>query len=249
LSSSFLRQEPMAINWFQNEAIKLQRLRSSTNNNVVQYIDYIFKNDTAYIMMEYIDGITLREHINLYMHKNQRPLSEIESATIGYHIGNGLSHVHKQGIVHRDIKPGNIMINNEKEVKIIDFGIARDTLLDRQKRGVEKGIGVVYYMAPEQIRRIYNGVDYGTVDHRTDIYSLGIILYEMATGQLPFTGTEKEVIVGQYNETPKPPSDVVRNISTQMDAIILRAMMKKKEDRYGNVDEMVETLQHLIHSL
>ncbi|MBL7135975.1 MAG: protein kinase [Candidatus Marinimicrobia bacterium] len=185
-----------------------------------------------FMAMSCYDGETLKQKIE------HGPLPFKEASSIVYQIVQGLAKTHEKGIIHRDIKPANIMITNDGVVKILDFGLAKltgRTMLT--KEGTT--LGTISYMSPEQTRG-------DSVDHRTDIWSLGIIFYEMLTGQLPFKGEyDQAVMYSILNEEPNPVSSLNDNMPTELDQIITKIMAKKPDDRYRQIDEFIEDLLHL----
>ncbi|MCK4560519.1 MAG: protein kinase [Calditrichia bacterium] len=185
-----------------------------------------------FMAMSCYDGETLKQKIE------HGPLPFKEASSIISQIAQGLAKAHEKGIIHRDIKPANIMITNDGVVKILDFGLAKlsgRTMLT--KEGTT--LGTVFYMSPEQTRG-------DSVDHRTDIWSLGVIFYEMLTGQLPFKGEyDQAVMYSILNEEPDPVSSINDNIPTELDQIITKIIAKKPDDRYRQIDEFIEDLLHL----
>jgi len=185
-----------------------------------------------YIVMACYEGESLKNKIE------EKSLGFEDSINIIFQIMKGISKAHEKGIVHRDIKPDNIMITTDGIVKIVDFGLAK---LSGQSRLTRSGVslGTVAYMSPEQAR----GEE---VDPRTDIYSLGVVFYEMLTGELPFKGFhELAMMYSIVNEDPQPPSELNPDISPEMEVIILKAMAKDQEERYQNVIEMGKELNSI----
>ena len=192
--------------------------------------------DQTFIVMEYIDGQELKKYIG------NKPLSQEKVTDIAVQIAKGLQAAHKAGIVHRDIKSNNIMITKDDQVKIMDFGLAKV----RGIIGVTKELttlGTITYMSPEQAR----GEE---IDRRTDIWSFGVVLYEMLTGQLPFKGDyEQAVIYSIMNEEPQSIGDFRDDISPQFELIISRALQKDLQKRYQDANEIIVDFQETSKSL
>ena len=207
---------------------------SSLQHNNICTIHDIDETDEGqlFICMDCYEGETLKEKI-----KDQR-LKINESVDIVIQIAQGLQKAHEKGIIHRDIKPANIMITNDGVVKILDFGLAKlsgRTLLT--KEGTT--LGTVSYMSPEQTRG-------EKVDQRTDIWSLGAVLYEMITGQLPFNGEyDQAVMYSIVNEEPEPPTAVRTGVPMELERIINKVLSKIPEERYQHIDELITDLKKL----
>jgi tetratricopeptide (TPR) repeat protein len=218
-------ENPNAINFFQREAKATAALNHS-NIVTVFDMDQDEKGD-FYITMEYIEGSSLKEILG-----KQKVLSIPAVVLIAGQVCKGLGYAHNKNIVHRDIKPGNIMWTQDKVVKIMDFGLAK-VLKEVMKDQTMVG-GTPFYMSPEQT--LGEGVD-----HRTDIYSLGVTMFEMATGEMPF----KEGDIGYHHiHTPAPsPQNINPQIPDELKQIIMRCLEKKPEDRYQSTDEVFAALK------
>ncbi|MBE6617175.1 MAG: Stk1 family PASTA domain-containing Ser/Thr kinase [Ruminococcaceae bacterium] len=202
-----------------------------SHQNIVNIYDVSVRENIKYIVMEYVEGITLKNYIQ---HREVLNLREIISYTS--QILRALEHAHKKGIVHRDIKPHNIMLLKNGVIKVTDFGIAKLPNTETVTM-TEKAIGTVYYISPEQA----SGKE---IDARSDLYSLGIMMYEMATGSLPFTGESPvSVALMQVNENPTLPREINPYIPAGLEQIIMHAMEKDPEARYQSAEEM---LSHLL---
>ncbi|UCD83894.1 MAG: protein kinase [Deltaproteobacteria bacterium] len=220
-------ENPNAINFFQREA-KATAALSHPNIVTVFDMDQDEKGD-FYITMEFIEGSTLKEILG-----RQKILSIPAVVLIAGQVCKGLGYAHKKSIVHRDIKPGNVMWTQEKVVKIMDFGLAK-VLKEVMKDQTIVG-GTPYYMSPEQTLG-------EQVDHRADIYSLGVTIFEMAAGEVPF----KEGDVGYHHvHSPIPsPRGINSQIPEELEKIILRCMAKKPEERYQNTEDVFNALKNV----
>jgi serine/threonine protein kinase/Tfp pilus assembly protein PilF len=209
---------------FRNE---LKLARAISHRNVCRMYDLGREEGTYYITMEYISGEDLKSLIHRI---GALPVGK--TVSIAKQVCEGLSEAHRLGVVHRDLKPQNVMIDREGNARIMDFGIAR-SLAARGITGAGVMIGTPEYMSPEQ-------VDGKEADQRSDIYSLGIILFEMLTGRLPFEGdTPLSVAVKQKSERPPDPKSLNAQIPDELSRIILKCLEKPKEKRYQNADEVL----------
>lgn len=206
--------------------------------NIVNVYDVGKEGNIYYIVMELIDGKPLSEII-----EKEGALDPKRAATITRQIASALAAAHKQQLIHRDVKPHNIMITNEGVAKITDFGIAKamstGTFVDSRQEAV---MGSVHYFSPEQARG-------GYVDEKSDIYSLGIVLYEMLTGKVPFDGdTAVAVAVKHMNEDMVVPSKVNSDVPADLEEIVLKATNKLQINRYKSADEMITALNFVKYS-
>jgi serine/threonine-protein kinase len=193
--------------------------------NIVSIFDRGHAEGTYYIAMEYLDGRTLKE---LIVRNGPTPVP----IAIDYtrQILSALSFAHRNGIVHRDIKPHNIVVGSDGRLKVTDFGIARSGASQMTEAG--SIVGTAQYLSPEQARG-------APVDPRSDLYSLGIVMYEMLTGQVPFTGDAPvEIAMKHLSAIPDPPSKLRPEVPHDLDAVVLRALAKEPEQRYGSAEEM-----------
>lgn len=198
--------------------------------NIVNIYDVGSEEGLYYIVMEYVEGITLKTYI-----EKKGQLSFKESASIAIQVARGIEVAHSKGIIHRDIKPQNIIISTEGKVKVTDFGIAKAASSNTVSADV---MGSVHYASPEQSRN-------GFVDGRSDLYSLGIVMYEMITGRVPFDGdTTVAVAIQHLQEEITKPSVYAANIPFSFEQIILKCTQKNADKRYQNVSELMEDLRH-----
>ena len=215
---------------FSNE---LKIARKIVHKNVGRMYELMEEKGAHFITMEYVSGQDLKGLI-----RQSAPLSIAKTIRTAKQICDGLAEAHKLGIIHRDLKPSNIMIDREGNARIMDFGIAR-SLKGKGITGAGVMIGTPEYMSPEQ-------VEAKDVDQRSDIYSLGIILYEMATGQLPFEAdTPFAVGIMQKSETPKNPKELNSQISDDLNQVILKCLEKDKESRYQSAGEVRSELESI----
>ena len=227
LKDEFLGNEEF-IRRFKNESKAIAVL---SHPNIVKVYDVSFGDRIQYIVMEYIDGITLKEYIG-----QQSAIPWKEAVHFTVQILQALQHAHEKGIVHRDVKPQNIMLLQDGTIKVTDFGIAR--ISNGETRTItDKAIGSVHYIAPEQAKG-------GVTDGKADIYSVGVMLYEMLTGRLPFDADSAvSVAIMQLQNEPKPPRELNDSIPEGLEEITLRAMRKEPHQRYESAKEMLEAIE------
>ncbi|HJG86388.1 Stk1 family PASTA domain-containing Ser/Thr kinase [Pseudoflavonifractor capillosus] len=209
-----------------------QAVAMLSHPNIVAVYDVSHSDDLDYIVMELIDGITLKQ----YMQKKGEPLNWREALHFITQIMKGLSHAHSRGIIHRDIKPHNIMVLRDGSVKVADFGIARLTSA-AQNTLTQEALGSVHYISPEQARGSY-------IDARSDIYSAGVVLYEMLTGRLPYEGDSPiSVAIQHINSIPLSPREINPDIPEALEEITMKAMASNVDQRYISADAMLADLE------
>ena len=215
---------------FDREAQAASRM---SHPNIVNLLDVGVEEDgTRYLVMEYVQGKTLKRFI-----QESGALRPEIAAQIIIRVLAALQHAHQNGVVHRDIKPQNILIDKEGTVKVADFGIARMANAQTVNQTDESVMGSVYYFSPEQARG-------AAVDARSDIYSVGVVFYEMLTGKVPFTGDSPVAIAMQHLQTaPIPPAEVNPSVSSALDFVVLHAMEKKPRRRYQTAEEMLRDVR------
>ncbi len=219
-----------AVRRFINESKAVAML---SHQNIVNIYDVSVRDNLKFIVMEYIEGITLKT----YMSEHGR-LSFSEICNFTEQILAALDHAHSRGVVHRDIKPQNIMILDDGSIKVTDFGIAKLPSAQTVTE-TDKAIGTVYYISPEQASG-------RKVDARSDIYSLGALLYELATGTLPFDSENTvSIALMQINNAPKKPRDLKHDIPVGLETLILTAMEKNPADRFDSAARMLHYLQKM----
>ena len=209
-----------------------QAVAMLSHPNIVSVYDVSKGDDLDYIVMELIDGITLKQ----YMQKKDGRLNWRESLYFITQIVRALGHAHSRGIIHRDIKPQNIMVLRDGSVKVADFGIAR-IMSAAQNTMTQEALGSVHYISPEQARGSH-------IDARADIYSAGVVLYEMLTGRLPFDGdTPVSVAIQHISAKPMSPREIVPDIPIGLEEITMKAMASRIDQRYMNAEAMLRDLE------
>ncbi len=232
-------QSPEMRERFRREARVIARLR---HPNIVQVFDFDVAGDVYFMVMEYIEGATLNQRlVDLRRRGDLLPLTEALRIVIA--VGQALDHAHKQGMVHRDIKPGNVMFRKDGTVVLTDFGMSKILNAASDITATGTVAGTPAYMAPEQWTD-------DKPDQRSDLYSLGIVLYQLVTNELPFTDeTVGRLMFKHISEPPPLPSDLNASISRELEQVILRAMAKDPEDRYQTARELVDDLEAIVYQL
>ena len=226
-----LKDDKEFVEKFKTEALAAASL---THPNIVSVFDSGEEDGIYYFVMEYVDGYTLKQYI---ARKGALDWKEACNITLG--IYSAIEHAHKNNIVHRDIKPHNIMLNSDGVVKVTDFGIARAVSSSTIVRGGNI-IGSVHYFSPEQARGAAS-------TFKSDIYSIGIVFYEMLTGRVPFDANDPfNVAKMQVEQTPIEPKRLNESIPKSINAVVMRALAKKPEERYNNVTEMINAIKNAI---
>jgi len=237
-----LSSDAELVDRFRNEAIAASRIGQE---NVVDVVDFGAEEDGAlYYVMEALEGRSLGAVI-----REEGPLPVVRALDLLEQICRALAAAHARGVVHRDVKPDNVFLvrrgDGGERAKVIDFGISRLPGTGRAERITRAGaiIGTPEYMAPEQA----NG---GAVDHRADVYAAGVLLFEMLTGELPLeAATPLATIVAHQTRTPDPPSRRIAGIPPEVDAIVLRALAKRPEDRFGSMEALAAEAARIRSSL
>ncbi|MFL7791930.1 MAG: protein kinase [Anaerolineae bacterium] len=230
--ASHLLSDPMFVKRFRAEFETVSNLRYP---NIVSVYEYGEAQGQPYIAMEYVAGRTLKQTIE----ERNAPLPLDEAYRIVRQVSSALTHALRQGVVHRDLKPSNILIDAEGRAKLTDFGIAKIA-----GRAFQTTTGRIFgspeYMSPEQARN-------EELDHRSDVYSLGIVLYEMLTGKTPFTGdTPVSIMVSHSEREPPPPSQLNPSLPKPVEMVILKALDKSRENRFQSAAEFSHYLHHAI---
>lgn len=213
---------------FRNES---KAIAMMSHPNIVKIYDMGFSDKMQYIVMEYIDGITLKDYID-----SERVLNWKDAVHFVIQILRALQHAHNRGIVHRDIKPQNIMLLTDGTIKVMDFGIAKFAR-EESRTATDQAIGTVHYISPEQAR----GDD---IDAKSDIYSVGVMFYEMLTGKKPFdTDNPVSIAVMHMQNAPVRPRDINPNIPSGLEEIIMHAMEKDLNKRYQSATDMIRDIE------
>ncbi len=213
---------------FQDES---QAVAMLSHPNIVSVYDVSRSNELEYIVMELIDGITLKQ----YMQKRGNQLNWREALHFSTQIVKALGHAHSRGIIHRDIKPHNIMVLRDGSVKVADFGIARQ--MGSHSTLTQEALGSVHYISPEQAKGSH-------IDARSDLYSVGVVLYEMITGRLPFEGDSPvSVAIQHIHAIPLSPREIDPTIPEALEAITMKAMAPNPDNRYVSADPMLADLE------
>jgi len=229
--SPLLSNDPDALERLKREVSAARRV---THKNVIRIHDLSEIKGLHYVSMEYFYGISLKDYI-----RKHGPLSALRAFDIAAQVCDGLEAAHREGIIHRDLKSQNVIVDGSNRVKIIDFGLARTAHMNGMT-ATGLILGTPEYMAPEQVSG-------KLVDQRSDIYSFGIILYEMLTGRVPFTADSAiGVAFMQMKEDPAPPKTLNPQITSDLEHVILRALQKDPSLRYSTVAEMKNDLEQAV---
>ncbi|MGD1011462.1 MAG: protein kinase, partial [Acidimicrobiales bacterium] len=220
---------------FRREA---QAAANLSHPNIVPVFDWGEADRTYYIVMEYVDGEPLSAVI-----RNQAPLSPTRAAAIAADIAKALSYAHRHGVVHRDVKPGNVLITADGQVKVADFGIARAVGASESVTQTGLVMGTATYFSPEQAQGL-------GVDGRSDVYALGVVLYEMVTGRPPFMADTPVAIAYKHvSETAPLPSSIEPRVPRDLEAIVMHAMAKQPQARYATAQDFHDDLERFARGL
>jgi eukaryotic-like serine/threonine-protein kinase len=224
--------DPSFVQRFRREAQSAARL---THPNVVSVFDWGQEGTTYFIVMEYVEGRSLAQVL-----KESGRMDPDRAATVAADVADALAFAHEHGVVHRDVKPGNVLVTNGGHVKVADFGIARAVSTVENLTQTGTVMGTATYFSPEQARG-------GAVDPRSDVYSLGVVLYEMLTGTPPFTGDNPVSVAYKHvQELPVPPRRLREDIPEGLEAIVLKAINKNPDNRYATATEMRADLRRYL---
>src|SRR5580704_6647135 len=221
-------EDPDFVERFRREA---QAAAGLQHPNVVSVYDRGTFDDTYYIAMEYLPGRSLKQVIRL-----EAPLDPVRAIDIAIQILKAARFAHRHGVIHRDLKPHNVIVDDSGHAKVTDFGIARAGASDMTETG--SIMGTAQYLSPEQAQG-------HSVNAQSDLYSVGVVLYEMLTGRVPFDGDSAVTIALKHvSETPQPPSQINPNVPLELDQIVLWVLNKNPSDRPANADELITALEH-----
>ena len=229
-----LMHDPDLVRRFKNESKAISLLN---HPNIVKVYDVSVSENLQYIVMEYVDGMTLREYLN----ERGGKLTSRETVHFISQILKALDHAHRNGVVHRDIKPQNIMLLDNGQLRMMDFGIARISRAENQLTG-GKAMGSVHYISPEQAKG-------DETDFTSDIYSVGVMMYEMFSGHLPFDADDVvEVAIKQISDKPQSLQELAPNVPHGLVEITERAMAKRPDNRYASAAEMLSALNAYVEN-
>lgn len=215
--------------------VEAQAAASLSNPHIVSIYDVGCENGMHYIVMEYIEGETLKEYIDRI-----GVLPWREAANYSIQICEGIEEAHNNSVIHRDIKPQNIIMTSDGVLKVTDFGIARASTQATMTMANNNTIGTAHYLSPEQARG-------GYTDERTDIYSMGVVMYEMLTGQLPFDDNSPVAIaIKHLQETPTPITDINPDVPNALEQIVMKAMSKEQDSRYSSITDMILDIKKVL---
>lgn len=215
--------------------VEAQAAASLSNPHIVSIYDVGCENGMHYIVMEYIEGETLKEYIDRI-----GVLPWREAANYSIQICEGIEEAHNNSVIHRDIKPQNIIMTSDGVLKVTDFGIARASTQATMTMANNNTIGTAHYLSPEQARG-------GYTDERTDIYSMGVVMYEMLTGQLPFDDNSPVAIaIKHLQETATPITDINPDVPNALEQIVMKAMSKEQDSRYSSITDMISDIKKVL---
>lgn len=228
-------EDPNFLERFQREALVVAKL---DHPNIVPIFDYSQHEGRPYLVMKYIEGVTLKLKLQKFRPTYREMLPIVEA------VGAALSYAHELGIVHRDVKPSNVLISKEGKIYLTDFGLARMAQISTTTLTSDQMIGTPQYISPEQATSSPN------LDYRTDIYSFGVLIYEMVVGQVPFNADTPYAIIHDHIYTPLPlPSTLNPNCPEAIERVLLKALAKDSSSRYRDVNTMVRAFRGAVRQM
>jgi tRNA A-37 threonylcarbamoyl transferase component Bud32 len=226
------KEDPTFTARFAREARVLAKLE---HNNIVPIYDFAEHGGDPYLVMKYVEGDTLKARMSQGVLANDEILKVVEA------VGNGLSYAHKQGILHRDIKPSNVIITHDGQYYLSDFGLARIASAGESTLSQDTMLGTPNYISPEQAKGVRD------LDARTDIYSFGVLIYEMVVGRVPFSGDTPFAIIHDHIYTPLPlPTKVNPSVPEDVERVLLKALAKDRDDRFADASALVAAFNQAI---
>lgn len=217
---------------FQREAVAAARL---THPNIVSVYDTGIDDEVSYIVMEHSEGRNLREVLD-----ERKSMEPEEAAALAAPVLSALAYAHANGVIHRDVKPANILVGDDGRLRVTDFGIAKAAFAGTDLTTTGKALGTVRYLSPEQVQG-------GEVDARSDLYSMGMILYELLTGRAPFQAeSEMAIALMRLNDDPLPPRAFRGGIPRGLEAVVMRAMARDPDQRFQSADSMAAALERAV---
>jgi serine/threonine protein kinase len=223
------KEDPNFISRFQREAKVVARLE---HPNIVPVYDYAEHSGSPYLVMKYIEGETLKARLM------ERSLTKQEAVEIATAVGGALAYAHKQGVLHRDIKPSNVLLANDGSIYLADFGLARIAQAGASTLSKDVMMGTPQYISPEQAQGNKK------LDDGTDIYSMGVVLYELVVGRVPFNADTPFSIIHDHIYTPLPvPSKVNPKVPKHVEKVLLKALSKERESRFESVDDLIKAFR------
>jgi hypothetical protein len=226
------KEDPNFISRFEREAKVVAKLE---HPNIVPVYDYAEHNGQPYLVMKYIEGVTLKARLT------EGPLTKEIAVEIAEAIGGALAYAHKKGVLHRDIKPSNVLLSNEGAIFLADFGLARIAQAGASTLSRDVMMGTPQYISPEQAKGNHE------LDEGTDIYSLGVVLYELVVGRVPFNADTPFSIIHDHIYKALPlPSKVNPRVPANVERVLLKALDKSREGRFASVDDLVKAFRHVV---
>jgi len=229
------KEDPNFLSRFQREARVVARLE---HPHIVPIYDFAEHHGQPYLVMKYIEGVTLKARLA------ERPLNKDEAIEIVEAVGSALSYAHDSGVLHRDIKPSNVLLSPDGGIYLADFGLARIAEAGASTLSKDVMLGTPQYISPEQAKGL------GDLDEGTDVYSLGVVLYEVVVGRVPFNADTPFSIIHDHIYTPLPPPSMINpHVPPRVEAVLMKALEKDRRNRYASVEQLVEAFRAAVLGL